>query len=365
LPRHLYISRGPFLNSAVIDATGEKIAYIGRVWNKDGSSKNINKVGFLFGSVTKAGGSGLTVSLQDVSLTSGPVFQPDETQDQTVAIANGDAGFTSNAWYQTGALSATRTVSPGDLLAVVIEYDGSGRLGADAVNVRCLAQADSSGFNMPGVVLKSGGSWSDTTDIPNVILEFDDGTFGTLDGGFPLSATSSAAFKQDTGTADEYAMEFSVPFPCKADGCWLTHALSANTSNYEIVLYEGTTVKTTVTVDANAVKAAGDSPRFAWFAFSSQISLTANTTYYLAVKPTQTTSTVTLHYFDVAAANHFQAHDGGTAFRFATRLDEGAWAAATTTRRPYMGIRLCAFDDGVGGGSGGGLKIVGCGGLAG
>src|SRR5262245_9299830 len=104
----------------LIDATGEEAAFCGRVFFPVRSgTKDVRKVGFRFGAVTKAGGSALTVSLQDVNLGTGPTMQPDETQDQTVAVANADAGFTSNAWYQTGALSADRTVALGELLAVV------------------------------------------------------------------------------------------------------------------------------------------------------------------------------------------------------------------------------------------------------
>src|SRR5262245_16743976 len=117
-----------------IDATGEKIAFCGYFWHPEGISKDITRVGFRFGSVTKAGGSGLTVSLQDLNLTTAPM-QPDEVQDQTVAIANGDSGFTSNVWYRTNALSANRTLANGDAVCVVIEYDGSGRLGSDTVSL--------------------------------------------------------------------------------------------------------------------------------------------------------------------------------------------------------------------------------------
>jgi len=117
------------VNAATIDATGEKLAWCGGFVHQDRAAKDITRVGFFFGSsLIKAGGSSLTVSLQDVSATAAPL-QPDETQDQTVAIANGDAGFASSTWYRTGALSANRTVSHGEQLAVVLEFDGGGRLG--------------------------------------------------------------------------------------------------------------------------------------------------------------------------------------------------------------------------------------------
>lgn len=341
-------------NNLLIDATGEKAAFCGHVWNKDRGSKNITKVGFRFGgTVTKAGGSALTVSLQDVSLTVGPVMVPDETQDQTVAIANGDASFAANTWYQTAALSANRTVAFDELLAVVIEYDGGGRLGADAVTISSLSYlGGSTPYGDMASVLKTGGTWADNLSRPNVILEFDDGTFGTLIGAFPYSAYSNVSFKQDTAVSDEYALEFQVPWPCKVDGFWVQMLPTANTANFDVVLYDGTVAMAngTVSIDANATIGTASLRAFSRN-FLGEVTLVANTTYRLAVKPTQTAANVTLAFVDVANANHWQAHAGGTSWRQTTRVDLGAWAAATTTRRPMMGIHVSALDDGASGGS--------------
>jgi len=123
----------------LIDATGEMAAFCGRVWfSARSGTKNLSRVGFRFGAVTKSGGSGLTVSLQDVTLSAGPPMQPDGTQDQTVAIANGNASFASNTWIRTGTFSASRTVTYGDLLAVNVEYDGGGRTNPDSVIVNTI-----------------------------------------------------------------------------------------------------------------------------------------------------------------------------------------------------------------------------------
>lgn len=174
-----------FLNSTAIATSTDKHAVCGRVWTPTRGSKNISRVGFRFGSaITKAGGSGLTLSLQDVSLIAGVPMQPDEVQDQTVAIANGDATFAANTWHRSGALSATRTVSPDDLLAVVVEYDGGGRLGADSVTFSCLdnlAASPGANFGQFTDGVKTTGTWqTPTRSQPIVALEFDDGTFGGL-----------------------------------------------------------------------------------------------------------------------------------------------------------------------------------------
>jgi hypothetical protein len=335
--------------SSVIDATGEKIAWIGRVWNKDRASKSIRKVGFRFGTVTKAGGSGLTVSLQNVDTANGPPFQPDGTQDQTVAIANGDAGFASNSWYQTGALSADRSVSFGELIAVVVEYDGSGRLGADAVNFTNPAASISPALQ--GVSLLTA-SWAAVAVLPSIILEFSDGTFGTVESALPTSTGLSTVNVNSGSTPDEYAIEFQVPAAMKVDGGWF-NATAAAGADFDITLYDaGGSSLASVSVDANTVRSTSVSTTIVTFA---EVTLAKNTTYRLAIKPT-TANNITVVQFDVASADHKQALPGGTSWNYTTRTDAGAWAAATTTRSLIGGLRISAIDDGTGSGSGGGSR---------
>ena len=85
--------------------------------------------------------------------------------------------------------------------------------------------------------------------------------------------------------------------------------------------------------------------------FSAAYTLTKNTTYRCALKPTSANS-VTLYYFDVAAAGHFQAHVGGTAWVYTDRVDAGSWAAVTATRRPFIFPYIAGIDDGAAGGTG-------------
>lgn len=321
--------------SGLIDATGEKFAWIGRVWNKDRATKSIRKVHFCFGTVVKAGGSGLTLSLQNVDLANGPVYRPDGTPDQTVAIANGDAAFASNTWYTTGNLSADRSVTFGELIAVVIEYDGSGRLGADAVNIRGIPPAGAASRNLASGSALFTASWAVVNATPNVILEFTDGTFGTLDGAYPLSATASVAFNSGSA-ADEIALQFTPTFNGKIDGASVAMSAAAG-ADFDVVLYEGTTARATASFDAEVVEGS-NSPRLL-IAPLSEVSIAAGVTYYLSLKPT-TANNVTIYYFDVAAAGHFQAHEADSTWIYNTRVDAGAWGTATATRRPFMCVRF-------------------------
>lgn len=354
-----YPRAGTLNNSSAMTASTHKIAFSGQVFIPGRGSKSISRVQFRFGTITKAGGSGLTVSLQDVSTASGPPAQPDGTQDQTVAIANGDASFASDTWYRTGAFSANRAVTHGDWLSVVVEYDGSGRLGADSITLTVYISDNVMGFqgNARSDAIYSadvGSGWSTpTTLIPNLVLEFSDGTFGSLGSNAAVSAVGTASFKSDTGTSDEYALRFQVPFDCKVDGVWFGGQVAANTSDFDMVLYDGSGALSggSVSVDANRIRAAAANNAFC-YSLASEVSLTADTTYYLSVKPTQATSTVTLNYFDVNANGHLVLA-GGIQNYLATRLDGGAWDESVTTRRPMIAVRISSISTGSGGGSSG------------
>lgn len=340
------ILMNPDFTSTVIDATGEKVAWCGRVWRPDGAGGDIQRVGFLFGTVTKAGGSGLTVSLQNLDLTAGPPARPDGTQDQTVAIANGDASFASNTWYRTGALSADRTVLFGEQLAVVVEYDGSGRLGSDAVNVKNLTGTGTVPFYEPSVSLYTG-SWARADVLANVVLEFDDGIFGTLCGAFPLSAVGQLSYGTGS-TPDENALEFTPAVSCTIDGMFMLVMTGSSAANFDVVLYSGTTALQTVSCDANALVFAGSSPR-SMFVPIPPTDLTAGTTYRVCLKPTTSTA-VDLYYFDVGANGHLDCHGLGATAWLNSRTDAGSWGAGTNTRRPWMGLRFSKFESGGGGG---------------
>ncbi len=342
LPSPPIISMAPQLSSTmVIAATGAKIHMIGRVWNKDGTSKNITKVGFRFGAVTKAGGSGLTLSLQDVDTANGPVIRGDGVQDQTVAIAA--AAVTTGTYFHSAALSATRTVAFGALIAVVLEYDGGGRLGADTYTVSGYTAISNPylGLQSTAVLENPAATFTQVASTTAVILEFDDGTFGTLTGSFPHSAGNTVSSFNSSTTPDERALEFTVPVATICNGGWWV-ANPAAGADFDMVLYDGTTALATVSVDSNAL-AASAAARFVYADFADQ-TLVVGTTYRWAIKPT-TTNSVTVYDLDVNTANHMQAYPGGTAHTYNTRTDAGAWGTATTTKKPFCGIRLCSFVD--------------------
>lgn len=333
-------------NTTAIDATGEKLAFVGYFWHPEQIAKDVSRVCFRFGAVTKAGGSGLTISLQNVSLTAGPM-QPDETQDQTVAVANGNAAFAANTWLRSDALSANRTLTPGDLVAIVVEYDGSGRLGADSVTLSCYAATDNLASQTVATMIKTA-SWASVNLVPNVILECSDGSFGTLEGAFPVKTVGTVGLQSDT-TPDEVALKVTLPFPIGVDGIAYQLNPLSDTSDHEVNLYDsGGSALKTVSVDAHTLAGAG-LVRPAQVPFTEQ-ELTKDATYYYAIKPSSDTQTVTLYYFEVDDANHWKTHPLGTIGTYVERTDAGAWTE-TTTRRPAIGFHQSSVANDTGGGA--------------
>ena len=330
----------PAFSSVVIDAATEKFAWIGQVFNKDRTSKNITKVGFLPGAITSAGGSTMRLSLQNVDTATGQPARPDGTQDQTVDFLA--SAPTASTWYKTAALSATRTVTYGEWVAVVLEFQSFA--GADVFNVQNHFLNSSAQNLNSGVCVAYIGApaWAQQTQIPNIVFEFDDGTFGTFDEmAFPASVINTHTFATGS-TPDEVALRFTVPFKCKVDGAWISASIVAAGRSFDVVLYEGTTARLTASPDPEY---ANSTTGKTWFlSFGAEYELAAGTVYYLAFKPT-TANNCTTYSTTVAEANHFQAMPGGTAWHYGSRTDAGAWTDVTT-QRLIAGIRISALDDG-------------------
>lgn len=327
-----------FTTAAVIDATGEKYAWIGQVrWFDGSASKNLRKFHFFPATVVSAGGSGMTLSIQNVSATGNPP-QPDGVADQSVNFNINT--LTTSTWFVSPALGADRTVSPGDLIAVVLEFDGGGVLGADAVNIN---RASANGSVIPiwgGASLFSGAAWTGQGTQSACMLEFSDGTFGQLGNSMPLS--NFAATNYNTGSAaDEFALRFQVPFDCYVDGCYVVANQQAAGRNISVNLYDGSTnLLTSLTIDAEYSVLALN--RYD-VNFPAEVALSRNQTYYLSVKALSA-SNISVQQFSLQSSSYLGSIDGGAELYQATRKG-GAWSTDQTVR-PNFGIRISQIGDG-------------------
>lgn len=327
----------------VINATGMKVSFLGRVvFPTRTGIKNIRRVGIMFGAVVKAGGSGLTLSLQDPSDISNHL-EPDGVQDQSVAVANGDALFATNTYLRSGAFSADRAVTYNDLLALVIEFDGGGRLGADSVAISGFSQAPVD--NQCISTLQTGGVWAGQACTPNIVLEFDDGTFGTLNGSM-VNASPTINVSLNTGSAeDEVGQLFQFPYPVKVGGARCLMGWTNTSSDCDVILYEGTTVRRSSSIDASKIGLDTTRPLpVVWEPWE----FAANTPFRIVVKPT-TANNVQVYYQTLNDANHRTLRGGGTNCAATSRVDGGAFTDLTT-RMMFISAELVGFSDGGGGG---------------
>jgi hypothetical protein len=324
-------------NSSAIAATGEKLAFCGQFHHADAASgKSITRVGFRFGAVTKAGGSGLTVSLQNMDATITVPMRPDETQDETVAIANGDAAFAANTYIRTAAFSASRSISNGDMIGVVIEYDGAGRLGADSVTVSGLRMQ--LGLRTAAVVRKSAGAWARQANVSaSIALECTDGSFGFLTGQtWPASAITQRTY-QGTNTPDERANSFVAPFTATIDAIFPMFVPNASTADFDLVIYENGTAIHTQAFDASHDALGGTLPSA--FVLSSRVVLTAGATYYVSFRPAASSS-CSIWECVMNSAGLVAATGWGSGAGIISRTDSGSWSAVTETSIYPMQLRI-------------------------
>jgi hypothetical protein len=333
---------GNSYGNGLIDAATEKAAFIIRV-PKDGT---LDSVGFLLGTVTQAPTNGLKISFQDVSLANG---DPDGAIDQYAVVT---AGLTTGAWIDvggTGYMGSTgagsgskRSVSRADYLAVVIEYQSFNA--GDSLNVRNFAPK----LPWPGSAYADlyTTAWA-KANAPVLSLKYDDGSYAFMPNVFPYSSESYSPINTGT-TPDEIALKFKLSYSAKVNGLWFYGALAAG-SSVDLILYaaDGSTVLASASLDGDAV---AGTMRMFWVPIA-ETTLTKDTVYYIAFKPTTATS-VNLYWFTVFAAAIFDQLDLDQNAYWSQRTDAGAWSDIVT-KRPFLAAVISALDDGAGGGGAG------------
>jgi hypothetical protein len=308
-------------------------------------SGTISGIGFRFGAITKGATTALTLSLQDTSLTAGPPAQPDGTQDQTASIGNAD--ITANTW-RTITLGTNRTVTQGDLLSVVWEFATFDAGDSIAFSHHTVGTGAGPMPQETSPAHYNGTTWALTANLANILLVYNDGTFGTFTGAQPAESLTSRAF--NTGSTPDERGNLWIPHAdMKVRGIAAFFTPSANA---DLVLYDsGGTALATVSVDSNTIRSA--SSRIYQGVFSADVSVSGGSTYYVTLKPTTATSVniITIGY---NAAGHLEASMMGDSFYSATRTDAGAWTTNTAEQHP---IGVIVSEIGSTGGGGGSVAL--------
>lgn len=331
------------LATTTLNAATEKFATIFRVPR----TGTLDTCEFRIGTVTNNPDNGLRISFQTVDAAG----LPDGVQDQFRTIAG---PFASASWVTPGLITSDgtdtgtkRSVTAGELIAVVIEFESFVAL--DSINIDRLVLSGSDGigeaeyFSLEDIT----GAWvkiTATTDagLQALALKYaTDGYVNIYEQVYPAETYLSTSYNSGS-TPDERAMRFQVPITCVCDGAWVR--IDAD-GDVDIVLYDNAdVVLATATIDASQrAQTLGMDFVVRW----AGVTLTANTTYRLSVRPSTVTS-VTLYRFETEDNARMQAAPAGSQFYESSRTDAGAWTD-TDNQRPFAGLHISQLDNGAAG----------------
>lgn len=354
---------GAVATSGSLDAAGEKIAFSGYLYinGAPAGTKTIStsggKIHFMAETsvVWADAGTTVRVGLQDWSTSTGPDLEPDGTFDVYADLVPGTETVTAGAWASFAMESGTKSLAHGDKVSVVCDMTARG--GSDVFAARMSAGV----IGIPAISHNTSSTWVAVNGSPICLIEFDDGTLATLSGAMTRRTQTDEAF-QDSTNPDERGLIFQVPFSCKISGFWLS-AAGAATADFSLKFYSdplGTpSAIATITMLGEQFphsNATVEAPIQIELASGSEIELSPNTDYCLAVKATGS-SNVSLRTHVLENAAYRFAFPGGTQLRKGHRnADSGAFTE-TTTIIPEMGVIISHLDDGVQVGGSGGLLM--------
>lgn len=329
-----------------IDAAGESLTFIGRVnlQGGAGSSKTISssggKIHWHTGITTFAdSGTTLRLGIQDVGATG----LEDGTFDVHADLVGATDTIAGSSIISTAMESGTKTITHGDLIAISFELIS--RAGADSIAIRRNQQ----GRAFPYFTSDTGSGPAKTaTQGSCATIEFDDGTVGWIGEYFLFPGFTQTLF-QVNSTPDERALIFQVPFPCTVSGVIMNMTSVASTDNFEVIAYSdplGTPVaEVTHSFDADLAASASQS----WFqiTFATNLQVTANTKYAIAIRPT-TTNTIAVSELVYGTGNEklLRPTALGENWYSGTRSNQSGAFSETTTTLPLIGLFLSKFDDG-------------------
>lgn len=189
----------------------------------------------------------------------------------------------------------------------------------------------------------------------NLALGSSSTTFYYVPGALPITTGTSGAFN-NTNSAKR-GLRFTPPFPCRAVGVRWYNGNSSG--DYNAVLFNdaGTELSSSSTAfdgDHNAASANAGLTVY----FDNPVTLSAGTTYRVAIEPSSATNVV-VYTITMPSASYMGATPAGAAAHYTTYAS-GSWTDSATNQLPLMDILIDQVDDGAGsGGGGGGQRVFG------
>jgi hypothetical protein len=278
----------------------------------------------------------MEVSFRNVNTSGGSAGYHDATADQFYTIASGS--LSANSWHTTGVMTddgtgggVKRTVTQGDLIAVVFRLTGAG-------NVTFQAMTNDIQVNFP---YSTAFTFTQNGRVFPLAIKYDDSTYADLGPAhIPVLASVVNGTFDTTTTPDEVGNRFTPLFTHKVNGCWVK---SNRSQNFRVVLYDsdGTSVLTQTDEQALANVAANAKWNL-YLPFLAEVTLDAGDTYRLVYKPTTTTPSVSYCGYEVSNNALFASTQEGITTYMTERTDAGSWTD-TNTKRILMGTRISAI----------------------
>lgn len=343
---------------AVVDAAGESGAYIGylRLSTGVGTSKTLQSGDVIhWRNSTTTFNNGSTVcrvGVQDVDATTG---LEDGSWDVYADFTGGGGGIAAGTVSST-LTTGTKTITDGDLLAVVIEFTARG--GADVV--RPIKINLTSG--LPYNTADAGSGPAKDASAPSVTIEFADGTIGYFSDDSVALAQTAVSF--NSGSApDEVASLFQLSIAVRIDGVYMTIGELDSGETGNVTVYETPTstpnALATVAVDPDVTALATSTIGRHEFRLGTTLDLSADTTYAVAYGATSAGGR-NYGQTNLPSAACRKAWAFGSTLQGGGRVNgSGAFGSLSSTDMPTFGLRVVAIDVGSGGGGGIGARVIG------
>jgi hypothetical protein len=327
-----------------LDAADEKIAFVTSVQWLDTSLTTRQIARIHFRTVTITTNELLKVSLQDLDASGDPDGTPDQYRTITPIVNRGlRTGLITSDGTDTGTL---RTVSNGEQIAIVIEFDGNtGNL--------LITTVHSSAFNFgnayPDAFTAAWAKTANTNQAMTVAIEFADGGFAQTPGLIPFvghtgdsdSPLTPVTFNSGS-TPDERGNVWTPDFSGTASALW---AYVDYDNPCDLVLYDSSSnVLATAACPAAAVRQTTTDGLLVLPI--TPVTVTAGSLYRVAIKPgASNVIVVRWSAFSNAALGAWY----GTNYYSTSRVNAGSWTDVDTDVM-YCGPVMSAISTSTGGG---------------
>lgn len=250
--------------------------------------------------------------------------------------ANAFVNFTppaTTAWDDTfrwQTLGASYTCTRGEFLAIVISYS-SGTINASNCSSFGYTQASSRGNQWPFPITVEAGVGTRRQASPIYAYRSSSSTYGA-----PYQGHTMGNFSSDS-SPDERALRFVIPVDICSTytlaGVDLNIGNPAANKSFKIILYTGTTVLQTLTVDSDQNQSVSSNNWSEFYFQETTLSnLTAGSVYYLGFQPQETSNNLGITRQTVSTNTDFDAWPLGRTTYAAIRTDAGAWTDVLTDR---------------------------------